>query len=94
MPAERARPPALARRLAAAGIDDVTDPLAAWIRLREAEGRRTTGDDLYELVAGPRGLAARELPRGERAGLAMSAMPVLFPGFVLVPGSGRHGDML
>ena len=92
--AERARPPALARRLAAAGIDDITDPLAAWVRLREAEGRRATGVDLYDLVAGPRGLAAWELPRGERAGLAMSAMPVLFPGFVLIPGSDRTGDTL
>jgi GrpB-like predicted nucleotidyltransferase (UPF0157 family) len=77
-----------------AGIDDITDPLAAWLRLRAAEGRRTTGVDLYELVAAPRGLAARDLSKAERRSLALSAMPVLFPGFSLISGTQRGEDPL
>ena len=93
-PSTASLPPALARRLEAAGIDDVTDPLAAWLRLREAEGRRATGIDLFELVAAPRGLAAWELPMAERRSLAMSSASAIFPGFSLIPGSERTGDPL
>lgn len=101
VPAQRAQspstaslPPALARRLAAAGVGDITDPLGAWLRLREAEGRRATGIDLFDLVAAPRGLAASELPLAERRSLAMSSASAIFPGFSLVPGSERTGDPL
>jgi GrpB-like predicted nucleotidyltransferase (UPF0157 family) len=87
-------PSALASRLAAAGIADITDPLAAWIRLRDADGRRTTGIDLYELVAAQRGLTARELPRDERLRLAYVAMDVLFPGHAVVPATDRGTDPL
>ena len=53
-------------RLAAAQVEPSAEPLAAWQRLREAEGRRTTIIDLYELAARRRGLAGHELPRAER----------------------------
>jgi GrpB-like predicted nucleotidyltransferase (UPF0157 family) len=87
-------PPALAARLAAAGIDDISDPVAAWFRLRQAAGRRITGIDLYELAAAPRGLAAWELPRDERRSLALAAISAIFPGFSLIPGTQRTGDPL
>jgi GrpB-like predicted nucleotidyltransferase (UPF0157 family) len=76
-----ALPPDLARRLAAAGIEDLTDPVAAWCRLRKAGGRRVTGIDVYWLAGAPRGLAAHELPRAERVSLAWAVTAVLFPGF-------------
>jgi hypothetical protein len=44
-------PPGLAGRLIAAGISDLGDPVAAWRRLREAEGQRATAIDLYWLAA-------------------------------------------
>ena len=101
VPSERPRPPALAPlpltlagRLAKAGVDDITDPLAAWLRLRAAEGRRATAIDLFDLVAAPRGLAAWELPPAERRSLATSAMSVIMPGFSVAPGSERAGDPL
>jgi GrpB-like predicted nucleotidyltransferase (UPF0157 family) len=92
IPEAGALPPGLARRLAAAGITDLADPVAAWRRLRAAEGRRTTGLDLYWLAAAPRGLAASGLPRDERLSLARSANPVLFPGFGVTPDSERPGE--
>jgi GrpB-like predicted nucleotidyltransferase (UPF0157 family) len=87
-------PAALAARLAAAGVDDITDPLAAWLRLRAAEGRRTTAIDLFDLAAAPRGLAAWELPFAERRSLMVSGMSVIVPGFSLHQGSERTGDPL
>jgi len=74
-------PPDLARRLAAAGVSDISDPVAAWRELREAEGPRATGIDLYWLAARQRGIAIRELPEAERAALASAATPVLIPGY-------------
>jgi GrpB-like predicted nucleotidyltransferase (UPF0157 family) len=91
-PAIASLPPALAARLAAAGIDDITDPVAAWLRLRAAAGRRITVIDLYDLVAAPRGLAAWELPREERRGLARTGVSAVFPGFSLTAGSERPGE--
>jgi GrpB-like predicted nucleotidyltransferase (UPF0157 family) len=76
-----ALPPDLARRLAAAGISDTSDPVAAWRRLRGAEGPRASGIDLYWLAARQRGIAAHELPQAERAALAGAVMPMLLPGF-------------
>jgi GrpB-like predicted nucleotidyltransferase (UPF0157 family) len=81
----------LEQRLAALGIDEA-DPFRAWLRLREAEGRRATVIDLYELVAGARGLQAQELPPGERAELAHRALGVAWPGFETTEGSVREGE--
>lgn len=77
-------------RLAVVQVDPSTDPLAAWRRLREAEGRRTTVIDLYELVARRRGLAGHQLPQAERIELARSVMPIIWPGFARTEGSERH----
>jgi hypothetical protein len=71
----------LAQRLAAAGVEADSDPVAAWDALRKAEGERATIIDLYELVASPRGLAAHELPLAERRSLWATVMPALRPGF-------------
>lgn len=93
-PDASALPAALARRLAAVGIGDITDPMADWLRLREVEGRRTTGIDLYELAAAQRGLTVSDLPLEERRSLTLTAMSIILPGFSLVPGSERTGDPL
>jgi GrpB-like predicted nucleotidyltransferase (UPF0157 family) len=77
-------------RLAAARVRSSAEPHEAWRRLREAEGRRTTIIDLYELVARRRGLAGHQLPRAERVELARSVMPVIWPGFARTEGSERH----
>lgn len=60
--------------------------------------RRRAGDpaanliELYALVARPRGLEAWELPLYERMALSARALPEAFPGFELVPNSGRGPD--
>lgn len=77
-------------RLAAARVEPSAAPEEAWRRLREAEGRRTTIIDLYELVARRRGLAGHQLPRAERVELARSVMPVIWPEFARTEGSERH----
>jgi GrpB protein len=77
-------------RLVAARVEPSAEPQEAWRRLREAEGRRTTIIDLYELVARRRGLAGHQLPQAERAELARSVMPVLWPGFARTEGSDRQ----
>src|SRR5947199_4723031 len=74
-------PADLTRRLAAAGVSDTSDPVAAWRKLREAEGPRATGIDLYRLAARQRGIAVHELPQADRAALASAATPVLIPGY-------------
>ncbi len=79
-------------RLAAAQVEPSAEPLAAWQRLREAEGRRTTIIDLYELAARRRGLAGHKLPRAERVELAASVMGIIWPGFARTEGSER-GDI-
>jgi GrpB-like predicted nucleotidyltransferase (UPF0157 family) len=84
----------LADRLSAAGVREYTDPVLAWRRLREAEGRRATGIDLYTLAAAPRGLAAHELPREERVSLAAVANLYLWPGFSVTASSDRDRDPL
>ena len=77
-------------RLAAAQVEPSAEPHAAWQRLREAEGQRTTIIDLYELVARRRGLAGHQLPQAERVALARSVMPIIWPGFERTEGSGRQ----
>jgi hypothetical protein len=79
----------LKQRLAAAGVEAGGAPLAAWDALRKAEGERATIIDLHELVASPRGLAARELPLAERRSLRATVMPALRPGFQQTAGSAR-----
>ena len=81
-------------RLAAAGAEPGVDPVATWRRLREKEGPRATVIDLYELVAGPRGLEPHELPLQERVRLARSAMAVVWPGYAQTSGSERSGDLI
>jgi GrpB-like predicted nucleotidyltransferase (UPF0157 family) len=84
----------LADRLAAAGVSDGSEPMQAWLQLRAAEGSRATIIDLYELTAAPRGLAAHELPRAERLGLARQAVPHMWPGFSVTDGSDRPARAL
>jgi len=79
----------LADRVAAAGVTDRADAMQAWLRLRAVEGNRATVIDLYELAAGPRGLAAHELPVTERLNLARQAVPYMWPGFSITDGSER-----
>lgn len=87
---ESASSRSLDARLAAAQVDPSAEPLAAWQRLREAEGRRTTAIDLYELVARRRGLAGHQLPQAERVELARSVMAIMWPGFARTEGSERQ----
>jgi GrpB-like predicted nucleotidyltransferase (UPF0157 family) len=76
--------------LAAAQVELSAEPHTAWQRLREAEGRRATVIDLYELVARRRGLAGHQLPQAERLQLARSVMPIIWPGFARTDGSERQ----
>lgn len=64
--------------------------LAAWSRLRDGKGRRSTVLDLYRLAAEPRGLAPHELPLEERLRLARAVMPLIWPGFGVSEGSERR----
>ena len=84
--------PGLSQRLAAAGVEAGSDPLAAWAALRKAEGEGVTIIDLYELVASPRGLAAHELPLAERKSMWAAVMPARRPGFQQTEGSDRADD--
>ena len=70
------------------------DPIVAWKRLRETQGRRATVIDLYRLAAEPRGLEPHELSRAERQQLARSVMPVVWPGFELTQRSERDDPIL
>lgn len=70
-------------------VEHSAEPHEAWRRLREAEERRTTIIDLYDLVARQRGLVGHQLPHAERVELARSVMPVLWPGFARTEGSER-----
>jgi GrpB-like predicted nucleotidyltransferase (UPF0157 family) len=90
MPADRSSSRSLDARLAAARVEPSAEPHEAWRRLREAEGRRTTIIDLYELVARRRGQAGHQLPQAERVKLARSVMPVIWPGFARTEGSERQ----
>jgi GrpB-like predicted nucleotidyltransferase (UPF0157 family) len=82
------------QRLIAANVKPGTPAIEAWRRLREVEGSNATVIDLYELVATPRGLAPYELPQAERAALARSVMPEVWPGFGLTEDSERLGDTI
>lgn len=82
----------LNQRLAAAGVQADSAPLAAWHALRKAEGERVTIIDLYELVASPRGLAPHQLPLAERRSLWPTVMPARRPGFQQTMDSDRADD--
>jgi GrpB-like predicted nucleotidyltransferase (UPF0157 family) len=82
----------LADRLTAAGIADHADPVRAWQRLRDVEGRRATLIDLYQLVAASQGLTLRQLPREQRRRLAEFAFSDTWPGFSITTGSNRRHD--
>lgn len=84
--------PSLEDRLAAVGAAPGLPPRAAWLRLWEAEGRRATVIDLYELVAGERGIAAHELPAHERESLARWSLSITWPGYENTPGSERPNE--
>jgi GrpB-like predicted nucleotidyltransferase (UPF0157 family) len=85
---------ALSARLHAAGVAPDVEPLEAWRRLRAVEGSAVTILDLYELEAHRRGLAATDLPAADRHALARSAMPEIWPGWAVTPGSTRGGDVI
>lgn len=89
-----ADPRTLEARLSGAGADPELEPLEAFRLLRDAEGRRATVIDLYELVARPRGLEAHELPLDERLELSRSALPIIWPGFANTQGSERAGEAI
>ena len=91
-PVREAAARTLADRLAAAEIEDRTDPVHAWRRLREVEGRRATLIDLYQLVAESQGMTAHQLPREQRRRLAEFAVADIWPGFTITIGSGRQLD--
>jgi GrpB-like predicted nucleotidyltransferase (UPF0157 family) len=65
------------------------DPFVTWRQRREAEGASVTLIDLYRLVARRRGLEPHELPLEERALLRERALPVMWPGYEVPPGSDR-----
>ena len=50
--------------------------------------------NLYELVAGPRGLKPHELPAEERVRLSARALYEMHAGFELVPGSDRKLELI
>jgi GrpB-like predicted nucleotidyltransferase (UPF0157 family) len=91
-PIPEAAAPALADRLAAAGVNGRSDPVQAWRQLRAAEGRRATLIDLYQLVAAAQGMAAHQLPREQRRQLAEFAVAEDWPGFSIATGSDRRLD--
>lgn len=84
----------LVGRLSAAGVAPDTEPVAAWRRLRAAEGPAATIIDLYELAARARGQTARDLSAAERVELARSVMPDVWPGWEVTTGSERVGDVI
>jgi GrpB-like predicted nucleotidyltransferase (UPF0157 family) len=73
-------------------------PLSEDAAFEAWRNRRRAGDDsatllnLYELVAGPRGLEPHELPLEERKRLSTRALYEMAPGFEIVPGSDRGVD--
>jgi len=68
---------------------DAADPFQTWRERRQNEGDTVTVIDLYRLVAERRGLQPHELPLEERASLRDQALPVMWPGYQVPPGSDR-----
>ncbi len=84
----------LDERLQAVGVALGSEPVAAWLRLHEAEGPRATMIDLYALAAAPRGLLATDLLLEERWELWRSVADVIWPGFAVTADSSRRGDLI
>jgi GrpB-like predicted nucleotidyltransferase (UPF0157 family) len=82
----------LTDRLSAVGVENLDDPVRAWQQLREAEGRRATLIDLYELAAASRGIAIDQLPQELRRSLGQTVLSCTLPGFGITSGSNRQGD--
>ncbi len=64
-------------------------PFETWRQQREGEGSSVTLIDLYRLVARQKGLEPHELPLEMRASLRDRALPVMWPGYEVPPGSDR-----
>lgn len=65
------------------------DAFETWRRWRFDQGETVTVIELYELVAGSRGLRAEQLSVEERRTLAARALEVMYTGFQLGPSSER-----
>jgi GrpB-like predicted nucleotidyltransferase (UPF0157 family) len=81
----------LRERLTRIGVDPdtYTDPFEVWCRLRAALGVRVGLIELYSIAGHPRGLAGHELSQAERESLNSVALPVIYPGYQVLPSSGR-----
>jgi GrpB-like predicted nucleotidyltransferase (UPF0157 family) len=66
-----------------------SDPFEVWRRRLEAEPDSVTLIDLYRAVAQSKGLAAHELSREERTELSNRALPLMWPGYQVPPGTDR-----
>jgi GrpB-like predicted nucleotidyltransferase (UPF0157 family) len=72
--------------------------LSATSAFEEWRARRRDGDptatliELYAHVARPRGIEPWQLPLSERLELSARALPEMWPGFEVVPGSDRDAD--
>ena len=63
------------------GEDDVDELFEQWRSLRERHGDAVDLHDLYDLVAGARGIVPDDLALEERQALAARALKVIWPGF-------------
>ncbi len=70
-------------------MTDLDEAFAAWRKSRAVNGEAVALMDLYQLVAGPRGLKPEELPREERLELGRLALTEIWPGFILLPDAER-----
>src|SRR5690348_9575822 len=66
-----------------------SEPFEVWRRRLEVEPESVTLIDLYRAVAQSKGLAAHELSRGERTELSNKALPLMWPGYQVPPGTDR-----
>lgn len=72
----------------------IGDLVARWSRLRESEGERVTLIELYRLAADELGMPAEELSSKVRLELKSRAMPLMGPGFEVVPGGERPAEAI
>lgn len=66
-----------------------SEPFEVWRRRLETEPDSVTLIDLYRAVARSKGLAAHELSREERTELSQKALPLMWPGYQVPPGTDR-----
>jgi GrpB-like predicted nucleotidyltransferase (UPF0157 family) len=69
-----------------------SDAFERWLALRRSGDQTATVIQLYAMVSRPRGLEPWELPLTERLDLSARALPEMWPGFELLPESGRGAD--